>query len=198
MCTAVSALPTRPPGRPCWLPARPRRPARYVFENPDPAGWLRKGRGHCLVLKPASKQRIDEAEDLAEVAREYEAQLKNNRCSDGQAGGGLEEVRPGGGGVRGAEEDNRWVVARGGLGWLCVDAGKRSAKGFLHGSNSVCASVRRRGEEWEVWVGAWPSLHLPGAPCLPPFLPPCLATPDPLPLTRSPRQTPRRVAAAGT
>lgn len=39
---------------------------------------LRKGRQHCLVLKPAV-QRIDEAEDLAEVVREYETQLAANR-----------------------------------------------------------------------------------------------------------------------
>ncbi|KXZ49210.1 hypothetical protein GPECTOR_22g800 [Gonium pectorale] len=51
---------------------------RYVFRNTDPECVLRKGRRHCLVLKP-EVSRIDESEDLAEVAREYETQLAANR-----------------------------------------------------------------------------------------------------------------------
>ncbi|GFR47563.1 hypothetical protein Agub_g9288 [Astrephomene gubernaculifera] len=51
---------------------------RYVFRNPNTDCVLRKGRRHCLVMKPAVS-RIDESEDLAEVAREYETQLVANR-----------------------------------------------------------------------------------------------------------------------
>ena len=64
-------LTTRPPN-PCFVPCS------YTFRNPDPDCVLRKGRRHCLVLKPAVS-RIDESEDLAEVAREYETQLVANR-----------------------------------------------------------------------------------------------------------------------
>jgi hypothetical protein len=59
-----------------------------VFRNPDPECVLRKGRRNCLVLKPAVS-RIDESEDLAEVAREYETQLSANRwVCEWETGGG--------------------------------------------------------------------------------------------------------------
>ncbi len=58
-----------------------------MFSNPAAGCVLRKGRQHCLVLKPAV-QRIDEAEDLAEVVREYETQLAANRWGQGQGLGG--------------------------------------------------------------------------------------------------------------
>ncbi|KAG2450029.1 hypothetical protein HYH02_000133 [Chlamydomonas schloesseri] len=61
---------------------------RYTFHNPNPECVLRKGRRHCLVLKPAVT-RIDESEDLAEVAREYETQLAANRGLNEQERAGL-------------------------------------------------------------------------------------------------------------
>ncbi len=78
LCNSAPPIPTPSVPRHTSNPNPARRPRRYVFCNPHPECVLRKGRRHCLVLKPAVS-RIDESEDLAEVAREYETQLAANR-----------------------------------------------------------------------------------------------------------------------